>query len=257
MKRSGLQVTALAALVHLGGAAAQDIQPRYAESVKPYYAEPVKPRNAEPVRPRYAEPVQPRGAQDVQPYEAPRAANTAVRGSRVSEWHWQKLDNSGLGAGLGRNTQLTDIRCAGLACRLEQSSGGGWTIKGEGGFPDVAASWLDIRLINLATRQAQVEPRRRGVFSDGNFWDIVDTYKLPAGDYAVFYEVSGQSRVVAAILFTMRRDAQAEKAERTGRANAPSGAPANAQAIQKAQQNALCLGAAAMNPDVRCVPGGY
>lgn len=250
MKRFRLQLLALAALVPVTHAGAQDIQPRYAE--------PVKPRYAEPVRPRHAESQPGRGAQDVSPYEAPRARSTAVQGSRVSEWNWQRLDNSGMGAGLGRNTQLTDIRCAGLACRLEQSTGGGWTIMGDGGFPDVAGTWLDIRLVNLATRQSQVEPRRRGVFTDGKFWDVIDTYKLPAGDYAVFYEVPGQNRVLAAMMFTMRRDAQAERAEQAGRANRPPAAPgANAQAIQKAQQNALCLGAAAMNPDVRCVPGGY
>lgn len=242
MKRFAVQAIALVALVPLAEASAQDIQPRYAE----------------PVRPRYAEPVQPRAAQEARPYEAPRAQGTAVQGSRVSEWNWQKLGNSGMGAGLGRNTQLTDIRCAGLACRLEQSTAGGWTIMGDGGFPNEAGTWLDIRLINLATRQSQVEPRRRGVFTDGKFWDVIDTYKLPAGDYAVFYEVPGQNRVLAAMMFTMRRDAQAERAERAERANRPAGTPpANAEAIQRARQNALCLGAAAMNPDVRCVPSGY
>jgi len=156
---------------------------------------------------------------------------------------------------LGRNTQVTDIRCAGLMCKFFESTGGGWVIQGEGGFPDVGGKSLDVQLFNLHTRKLQVDARFRGVFSNGRFWDSIETYDLPAANYAVFYKVAGEERVVAAMLFNVRRSAAAAApaGQGKGKAAIPS---ANAELIQRARRNALCLGAA-MNPDVRCVPGAY
>jgi hypothetical protein len=255
---------ALAAVAHT--VSADDIQPYKANTIQPFKAESVQPRNADAVQPRNADTVQPRNANAVQPRNAeavkPRSAatvtNTAVQGGRVSEWNWQKIGNTGVAnGGLGRGAQLTNIRCAGLACSAYQETSGGWVIRGEGGFPEMSSSMLDIRLMNLGTKRAQTDTRHRGVFSDGSFWDIISTYDLPAGSYAVFYVDGRKDKPFAAITFDVQRHAVAagSGSKQDGAAkNTATGA--NQELINQHQRNALCLGAAAMNPDIRCVPGG-
>jgi hypothetical protein len=238
---------------------AEPVKPYKAEAVKPYRADTIQPRNADAVQPRNAETIQPRNAGTVQPYRAPAIASTAVQGARVSEWNWQKIANTGVAnGGLGRGAHLVNIRCAGLACSAYQETGGGWAIRGEGGFPEISGSMLDVRLMNLGTKRAQADARRRGVFSDGSFWDIVSTYQLPAGSYAVFYVDAARDKPFAAVTFDVQRHAAVADAaaKQQGAAAAGNAGGANQNLINQYQRNALCLGAAAMNPDVRCVPGG-
>lgn len=237
-----------------GTAAADGIQPYKAETIQPRNAETVQPRNAETIQPRNAATIQSRTADAVQPYRAPAATSTAVQGQSVSAWKWQKLANTGVaGGGLGRGTELSNIRCAGLSCSAYQDTGGGWVIRGEGGFPEIPGTMLDVRLMNLGTKKAQADTRRRGVFSDGSFWDLVDTYRLPAGSYAVFYVLGKNEQPFAAITFDLKRHADGGSSRPAAAKNA---AGANQDLGNQWQKNALCLGAAAMNPDVRCVPAG-
>lgn len=235
---------------------AEAVQPRQAEAV-PSRAEAVQPRQAEAVQPRQAEAVQPRHADPVSPpptmpTRAPAAArDTAVQG-RPDNWQWQNLGHSGVaGDGVARGSQLKNVRCAGVACRMFADSAGAWVIRAEGGFPQAAGSTLEVLLMNLQTRRAQVDSRARGVFSDGSFWDQLDTWQLPAGSYALFYKRNQPEQVLATITFDV------EKHERAPTSAAPTGSAGGAAERQRLREAAIsnqrCLAMAASNPDVTCV----
>lgn len=235
---------------------AEAVQPRQAEAL-PSRAEAVQARQAEAVQPRQAEAVQPRHADPVSPppimpIRAPAAArDTAVQG-RPGNWQWQDLGHSSVaGDGVARGSQLKNVRCAGVACRMFADSAGAWVIRAEGGFPQVAGNTLEVLLMNLQTRRAQVDSRARGVFSDGSFWDQLDTWQLPAGSYALFYKRNQPEQVLATITFDV------EKHERASTVAAPTGAANGAAERQRLREAALrnqrCLTMAATNPDVTCV----
>jgi hypothetical protein len=219
-------------------AAAAQIQPRMADAVQPRHAEPVRPRSPEVVA-RPAEPVSPRPTDT--------RADTAVVGA-VRDWRWQSLADTTLGDGVGRGTRLANIRCAGVACQVFADSAGGWVIRAEGGFPRSAGQRLQVLLINAATQKPEVPERGRGVFSDGRFWDQVDTWQLPAGRYAVFYNDTASDRMLAAVRFDLERQAVA---------SADGGRPAGqvgqaGQAAFQARELQRCLAMAATNPDIVC-----
>jgi len=239
-----------------GAAGAQAVAPRHAEAVQPRQAE-ATPSRAEAVQARHAESVRPRHAEaapsaPVAATRAPAAArDTAVQG-QPGNWQWQNLGHSDVaGDGVARGTQLKNVRCAGVACRLFEDSAGAWVIRAEGAFPQVAGVTLEALLMNLQTRRAQVDSRARGVFSDGSFWDQLDTWQLPAGSYALFYKRNQPEQVLAAVTFDV------EKHQRATTDTAPTGTTGSAAERQRLREAALrnqrCLAMAATNPDVTCV----
>lgn len=245
-------LTLCVALAMLAGQAwAQGIAPRNADPVQPRQADPVLPRSASERPPPVSAP--PISAPAVTPRSATPVNSTAVQGTNPKAWRWQSLgDTEVAGDGVARGSQLRDIRCAGLACRVYQDSAGAWTIRAEGGFPEMAGRTFNVMLMNSQTQRLQTDSRQRGVFSDGNFWDQIDTWRLPAGSYAVFYHWPEQDKVFAAIAFDVRQaPARPSNSGGTGGA-APLGK--NQQAINAAQQNQRCLAMAATNPDIRCEP---
>lgn len=234
--------TALALLA--GIANAQGITARNADAVQP--------RNAGTIQPRAATAVPVASQADaVSPRYAPMVASTAVQGQRPSAWRWQTLGNTEVaGEGVARGSQLTDIRCAGLACRAYQDSAGAWVIRAEGGFPEAAGRTLEVRLMNTRTRQPQADSRNRGIFSDGSFRDQIDTDRLPPGSYAVFYLWNEKDHVFASVTFDVLRHAGTSTGERSGTGMTSD----NRRALREtALQNQRCL-TLAINSDIRCTP---
>lgn len=251
-------------------ASAQGIEPRNAGAVQPRQAEPVSPRQ---VQSRPAEAVVSRPApvlqvpasaaalpaaapvEPVAPRRAPTVASTAVRGGSPKAWHWQAVGDTGVaGDGVARGSQLSDIRCAGVSCRAYQDSAGAWNIRAEGGFPEMAGRAFEVLLMNTRTERAQADGRARGVFANGGFWDQIDTARLPAGSYAVFYHWAEKDRVLAAITFDVRHQASTGEATAGQTAGSKPGGGGKLSQIETAQQNQRCLAMAATNPDIRCTP---
>lgn len=228
-------------------------------------AQGITPRNADAVQPRFAEPVRQRAAGDaaapdrspaVTPRPAPMAGNTAVAGASPKAWQWTEAGDTGIaGDGVARGSQMKNLRCAGVACRVYQDTAGAWAVRAEGGFPQAGGRTLEVLVMDTRSQAQQGDSRNRGIFSDGSFWDQLDTGRLPVGSYAVFYLLKEKDLVLAAMTFDILRH---ETAGGTP-ANRPQRDPTDeARARQKAQniarENQRCLAMAATNPDVRCVP---
>lgn len=165
-------------------------------------------------------------------------------------WPWQNLGHSDVaGDGVAHGTPLKNVRCAGVTCRLFEDSAG--AIRAEGAFPQVAGVTLEALLMNSQTRRAQVDSRARGVFSDGSFWDQLDTWQPPAGSYTLFYKRNQPEQVPAAVTFDV------EKHRRATTGTAPTGTAGSTAERQQLREAALrnqrCLAMAAANPDVTCV----
>ncbi|TWI14290.1 hypothetical protein [Aerolutibacter ruishenii] len=247
-------VTGAMILVACAAAHAQ-VQPRMADAVQPRSADAVRSRAAD-VPSRTADPIQPRVAPAVVQREATPVADTAVA-AEARTWQWQRVgDTAVAGEGVAHGMRLANIRCAGVACRAFEDSAGGWVIRAEGGFPGAAGAALQVLLVNAATRQPQVPERARGVFSDGRFWDQVETWRLPAGTYGVFYNDRARDQVLASIVFDVARSpVAAASGDRRGTggkqaADTAAGRRAAQEAALKLQR---CLAMAASNPDVVCV----
>lgn len=218
------------------GASAQGIVSRPAEAVQPRHAPAVQPREASAVQPRLSAPL----------------SSTAVEG-RPADWRWTSAGDTGIaGEGVARGSQLKNVRCAGVACRVFEDSAGAWTVRAEGGFPAAQGRTLEVLVMDTQTRQQQGASRMRGVFSDGSFWDQLDTARLPPGSYAVFYRWAERDQVLAAMTFDVLRHTAPAAGTSSG---TPAGdAHARQRARDTALQNQRCLAMAATNPDIRCVP---
>ncbi len=237
----------LGALVSTGQTHA--VTPRYSEAVQPRHAEAVQPRHVEATPPRQDSAPPPRHADAVQPRYTPPAQDTAVVG-QPNQWRWQEVGHTGIaGPGVARGSQLKNIRCAGVACRVYEDTAGAWTIRAEGGFPDAQGRTLEVLVMDTRTGKPVADSRYRGVFSDGNFWDQLTTWELPVGSYAVFYHWGEQDQVLAAVTFDALKHASASTSGKTSKTSArPS-----RSAVEAALQNQRCLAMQASNPDVRCV----
>lgn len=228
-------------------AAAQDIVPRNADAVRP--------RQSEAVQSRAAEAVPSRQASTVQPREASMVRDTAVVGTSTKAWQWMQVGDTGIaGDGVARGSQVRNLRCAGVACRVYEDSAGAWTIRAEGGFPLASGQTLDVLVMSTQTKEQEGDSRSRGVFSDGRFWDQFDTWRLPAGGYVVFYHWKEKDRVLAAMAFDLVRHATGDSTAAGHRRVDPANDAARQKALKTARENQRCLAMAATNPDVRCVP---
>jgi hypothetical protein len=224
-----------------------------ADGVTPRYSDAAQPRQAEAVLPRNAPPVQPRQAAAVELRHAPAVQGTAVQGNS-SEWRWQNAGDSAVaGDGVARGSQLKEVQCAGVTCRIVESTAGAWEIRAEGGFPEASGRTLDVLVVDAQTRKPATGARNRGVFSDGRFWDQLDTYRLPPGKYAVFYKWHDKNKVLAAITFDVLNHEVAARGK-THSGHAGNDANARQRAKDIALQNQRCLAMAAGNSDIRCVP---
>lgn len=247
----------LAGIVASAAVGAQGIAPRTADAVRPRQAETIQPRFAEPTQPRAIDSsASPDQAPAVRPRTAPIARNTAVAGSSPKAWEWMQADDTGIaGDGVARGSQMKNLRCAGVACRVYQDTAGAWTVRAEGGFPQAGGQSLEVLVMDTRSQQQQGTGRNRGVFSDGSFWDQLDTGRLPAGSYAVFYLWKEKDLVLAAMTFDFLRHetGSGSTADRQHRTPADD-ARARQKAQDAARANQRCLAMAATNPDVRCVP---
>lgn len=236
---------------------AQGITPRNADAVRPRQAETIQPRFAEPAQQRAADSVtSPDQAPAVRPRTAPMARNTAVAGSSPKAWGWMQAGDTDIaGDGVARGSQLKNLRCAGVACRVYQDTAGAWTVRAEGGFPQAGGLTLEVLVMDTGSQQQHSAGRNRGVFSDGRFWDQLDTGRLPAGSYAVFYLWKEKDQVLAAMTFDFLRHETASGSAADRQQHAPADdARARQNAQDAARANQRCLAMAATNPDVRCVP---
>lgn len=243
-----LRCLLLAGIAASANAVAQDIVPRNADAVRP--------RQSEAVQSRAAEAVPSRQASTVQPRVAPMVRDTAVVGSSTKAWQWMEVDDTGIaGDGVARGSQVKNLRCAGVACRVYQDTAGAWTIRAEGGFPQASGQTLDVLVMSRQTQDQDGDSRGRGVFSDGRFWDQFDTGRLPAGSYVVFYHWKEKDQVLAAIAFDLlRHETSAGASSNRRRVDPADDAAARQKALKVARENQRCLAMAATNPDVRCVP---
>lgn len=258
-----LLLTAIAAT-----AGAQDIAPRNADTIQARQAETIQPRQvqpraADPVQPRYAPSIQSRPAETMRSYEAPTVQprptptvqDTAVKGTSPNAWQWMRAGDTGIaGDGVARGSQLKNVRCAGVTCRVYQDTAGAWTIRAEGGFPEATGRTLEVILMNTQTQGQEGNSRTRGIFSDGSFWDQLDSGRLPAGSYAVFYRLPEQDQVLAALTFDVLKHETSAAASGNQRGTTANDPYASQRAQDAARQNQRCLAMAATNPDVRCVP---
>lgn len=243
--------TAVSAMATLSAssASAQEVAPRAAAAVQPRFSPPVQPRHAPPPAERAPDAAAPTGAST--PATARSDAPTDARRGR-----WQALgDTEVAGDGVAKGSQLRNIRCAGLACRVFQDSAGAWTLRAEAALPELAGQTLAVLLIDNASRQPLGEMRERGVFSDGRFWDQVDTWKLPAGSYTVAYRAQAPNRILAAVSFEVRRAPTVDGGATGGAGEGAAGGVEDARRqrlIEAARQRQRCLALAATNPDLRC-----
>ena len=182
--------------------------------------------------------------------------DTAVAGTSPKAWQWMQAGNTGIaGDGVARGSQLKNLRCACVICHVYQDSAGAWTVRAEGGFPQANGRTLEVLVMNTQSQAQEGNSRNRGIFADGSFWDQLDSGRLPAGSYAVFYHWKEKDQVLAAMTFdVLRHDTGGSGTAGKQRAN-PAGDPYASQRAQDvARQNQRCLAMAATNPDVRCVP---
>jgi len=242
---------------------APSIQSRPAETIQPYQAPAIQPYRADTVKPTYTPPNRTRPAETLPSYEAPAVQprptptvqDTAVKGTSPKAWQWMRAGDTGIaGDGVARGSQLKNVRCAGVTCRVYQDTAGAWTVRAEGGFPETSGRTLEVLVMNTQTQGQEGNSRTRGIFSDGSFWDQLDSGRLPAGSYAVFYRLPEQDQVLAALTFDVLRHETSAAAGGNQRGSAANDPYASQRTQDAARQNQRCLAMAATNPDVRCVP---
>lgn len=245
----------LVGIVASADGAAQGVTPRNADAVRPRQAEAVQPRFTD-TPPTAGSGVSPDQVPAVRSRTAPMTRNTAVAGGSPKAWTWMQVGDTGIaGDGVARGAQMRNLRCAGVTCRVYQDTAGAWTVRAEGGFPHASGQTLEVLVMDTRSQQQQGSSRNRGVFSDGNFWDQLDTGRLADGSYAVFYLWKEKDLVLAAMTFDVLRHEAGGSPVAGQRQRTPADdARARQQAQDAARANQRCLAMAATNPDVRCVP---
>lgn len=167
----------------------------------------VQPRFAEPVTARHAPVVQPITSPGVEPRRTEQVQDTSVPEGSTRNWTWQQLPSThATDAGLaGGGSQLTNIRCAGVTCRLIERGGpvgDGWTVSAAGGFPTDGPNGVVAALASMDTREI-IESRQKGNMADGSFSDLIPIGRLAAGNYLVSYRRISTNRVLGAVMFTV------------------------------------------------------